>query len=138
MTGVVPVVGNGGGVPVRNARGADTIAGQVLRGEVPLPGRAKNRNDEKRRPSRSPKTTARPAGRVITAPSAPSEIRRQQQANQAANLQAARKSFLRGQQAEQNGKPQVARIYYRLAARKASGDLRESILKRLEAVTRSK
>lgn len=138
VTGVVPVVGNGGGLPVQHDRGANTVAGRVLRGEVQLPGRGRNGNGEKRSPSRAPKTAARPAGRVITAPLAPSEIRRQQQAGQTANFEAARKNFLRGQLAEQNGKPQVARIYYRMAARKASGDLRESILKRLEAVNRSK
>ena len=46
----------------------------------------------------------------------------------------AEKFFERGRQAEADGKPNVARIYYQMAVRRASGDLKKQALARLEAV----
>ena len=43
--------------------------------------------------------------------------------------------FARGQQAEADGKPSVAKIYYQMAARRASGDLKQQALARLDAVS---
>ncbi len=57
-----------------------------------------------------------------------------------ANRQAARADeadsfFARGQQAEADGKPNVAKIYYQMAARRATGDLKQQVQARLEAVS---
>jgi hypothetical protein len=45
--------------------------------------------------------------------------------------------FERGRQAETDGKPAVARIYYQMAARRAAGDLKQQAQARLEAVSGS-
>ena len=42
--------------------------------------------------------------------------------------------FARGQQAEADGKPHVAKIYYQMAARRATGDLKQQVQARLDAV----
>lgn len=62
------------------------------------------------------------------------EIRRERQAQQVTNDDEARRNFARGRQAEEDGKPGVARIYYRLAVEKAAGELREEVLQRLRAL----
>jgi len=43
--------------------------------------------------------------------------------------------FARGQQAEAEGKPNVAKIYYQMAARRASGDLKQQVQARLDAIS---
>ena len=43
--------------------------------------------------------------------------------------------FARGQQAEADGKPNVAKIYYQMAARRANGELKQQVLARLDAVS---
>ena len=43
--------------------------------------------------------------------------------------------FARGQQAEADGKMAVAKIYYQMAARRATGDLKQQVLARLDAVS---
>jgi hypothetical protein len=43
--------------------------------------------------------------------------------------------FERGRQAEADGKPSVAKIYYQMAARRAAGELKEQVLARLEALS---
>ena len=42
--------------------------------------------------------------------------------------------FARGQQAEADGKPSVAKIYYQMAARRSSGDLKQQVQARLDAL----
>jgi len=44
-------------------------------------------------------------------------------------------AFARGQQAEADGKPNVARIYYQMAVRRATGDLKLQAQARLEAIS---
>jgi hypothetical protein len=44
--------------------------------------------------------------------------------------------FERAQQAEADGKPNVARIYYQMVARRATGDLKQQALARLDVVGR--
>jgi hypothetical protein len=39
-----------------------------------------------------------------------------------------------GRNAEAKGKPNVAKVYYQMAARRASGELRQRILTRLDAL----
>jgi hypothetical protein len=43
--------------------------------------------------------------------------------------------FARGQQAEADGKPKVAKIYYQMALRRASGELKQQAQARLDAVS---
>jgi hypothetical protein len=43
--------------------------------------------------------------------------------------------FARGQQAETDGKPAVAKIYYQMAARRATDDLKQQVLARLDAIS---
>jgi len=42
--------------------------------------------------------------------------------------------FARGQQAEADGKPNVAKIYYQMAVRRATGDLKQQVQARLDVV----
>jgi hypothetical protein len=43
--------------------------------------------------------------------------------------------FARGQQAEADGKPSVARIYYQMAVRRSSGDFKQQVQARLDALS---
>jgi hypothetical protein len=43
--------------------------------------------------------------------------------------------FAQGQQAEADGKPGIAKIYYQMAARRASGDLKRQVQARLDAIS---
>lgn len=43
--------------------------------------------------------------------------------------------FARGQKAEADGKPSVAKIYYQMAARRATGDLKRQVQARLDVVS---
>jgi hypothetical protein len=47
----------------------------------------------------------------------------------------AQQYFERARQAEADGKPSVAKIYYRMAVRRADGDLKEQALARLDALS---
>ena len=136
VTGVVPVLGFGGALPPGGHRPSDTVAARVLRGELKLPGRRRGAALQPAQASDEPAERAQPARppSVITAPPGPSTLRRQRQAQQAANLERAREYFQRGQKVEASGKPQVAKHFYRLAARYAGGELKQTILKRLASV----
>jgi hypothetical protein len=62
-----------------------------------------------------------------------------EQANRA-NRQVARANeadsfFARGQQAEADGKPNVAKIYYQMAVRRATGEVKQQVQARLDAVS---
>ena len=45
--------------------------------------------------------------------------------------------FARGEKAEAEGKANVARIYYQMAARRATGDLRTQVAAKLDAISRA-
>jgi hypothetical protein len=62
------------------------------------------------------------------------EARRLHEAEQDAQNAEARQWFDRGQAAEQDGKVAAAKIYYQMAARRATGELRQSALARLESL----
>jgi hypothetical protein len=49
----------------------------------------------------------------------------------------AQRFFARGESAEAAGKPAVARIYYRMAARRATGPLKATLTAKLEAISRA-
>ena len=56
-------------------------------------------------------------------------------ARQATRADEADSFFARGQRAEADGKPNVAKIYYQMAARRATGDLKQQVQARLDAVS---
>ena len=56
-------------------------------------------------------------------------------ARQATRTEEADSYFARGQQAEADGKPNVAKIYYQMAARRATGELKQQVQARLDAVS---
>jgi len=56
-------------------------------------------------------------------------------ARQATRAEEADSFFARGQKAEADGKPAVAKIYYQMAARRATGDLKQQVQSRLDAVS---
>jgi hypothetical protein len=62
------------------------------------------------------------------------EARRLRAAEQAAKNEEALKYIELGRNAEAKGKPNVARVYYQNAARRASGPLREQVLSRIQAL----
>ena len=64
------------------------------------------------------------------------EIRRQRLADQEARQAEAEDFFERGQTAEAAGKTNVARIYYQMTAKRASGLLKEEVLAKLDAFRR--
>jgi type II secretory pathway component GspD/PulD (secretin) len=59
------------------------------------------------------------------------EIRKRNEAAKADRLAEARELFQRGQRAESEGKPGVAKVYYQMAGLRADGDLQSQILARL-------
>ncbi len=87
------------------------------------------------------RSPANPAGNWQIEPAAPLPVSdvAVEQANRA-NRQAARAEeadgfFARGQQAEAEGKPNVAKIYYQMALRRAAGDLKQAVQARLDVVS---
>jgi hypothetical protein len=89
----------------------------------------------------SPRNPAKLAGkwRVEPDPAPPASDVAAEQADRA-NRQAARVSeaesyFARGQQAEADGKASVAKIFYQMAARRATGNLKQQVQARLDVVS---
>jgi hypothetical protein len=72
---------------------------------------------------------AAPTGSKVAAEENDREARR------AARSAEAESYFARGQKAESDGKPSVAKIYYQMAARRASGDLKQQAQARLDALS---
>lgn len=64
------------------------------------------------------------------------EIRRQRRLDEEARQAEARDFFARGQAAEESGKANVARVYYQIAAKRASGSFRDEVLARLDSLRR--
>ena len=63
------------------------------------------------------------------------ELRAEHQREQQARQDEAEKWLERGRQAESAGKASVARVYYQMAARRASGELKAEVASRLAAVS---
>jgi len=86
-----------------------------------------------------------PAGRLAAAQASSAgrpvpgvaEARRLHQREQAAQSERATALFIRARTAEESGKPGVAKIYYRMAAELATGELRDRIDARLGALDSS-
>ena len=65
------------------------------------------------------------------------DLREKHSGEQRARQEEAVKWFQRGRNAEASGKANVARIYYQMAARRATGELKDQIAARLESVSGS-
>ncbi len=66
------------------------------------------------------------------------QARAERQRQQATRADEAADFFRRGRKAEAAGKAGVAKIYYQMAARRATGDLKGQIAEKLEAIGRAK
>jgi len=86
-------------------------------------------------PRRAPRAVVRSPDRTTPLPSI-EEIRRQRLADQEARQAEAEDFFERGQAAEEAGKTNVARMYYQMAAKRASGILKEQVLAKLDSFRR--
>jgi hypothetical protein len=64
------------------------------------------------------------------------KIRRQRRLDEEARESEGRDFFERGQAAEESGKQNVARIYYQMAAKRASGSFKDEVLARLDSIRR--
>jgi len=76
-----------------------------------------------------------PTGSAQTPSVSLQEIRQQKEAAKSQKQQEALKYLNRGKEAQAAGKAKTAKIYYQMAARRASGELKsqvESLLKKLE------
>ena len=105
----------------------------TLIGSAPPPGEAAgNAADEPARKLAAARASS--AGRPV--PSV-AEARRLYAAEKAEQDGEALVYLERGRNAEAKGKPNVAKVYYRMAANRASGQLREQILARLESLEAS-
>jgi hypothetical protein len=62
------------------------------------------------------------------------EAKRLHQAEKQQQSQEALTLVERGRNAETTGKKNVAKVYYQMAYRRASGELREEVLKRLQSL----
>lgn len=135
VTSLIPNVGNG--AAFRNLGAANTIRGRLLRGEfsmrdgkvVPTGGakRAETPAKPKRVPNRRPLVDAAPPTRA--------ERQAQAEAQETEQLLAIRKYLQKGKDAEAKGKPNVAKLYYKMAARRADGDLKRQALASIERVS---
>ena len=87
------------------------------------------------RPARpaDPMARARESSAGHAAPSV-AEARRMHEAEQATAEAEIRTAFDRAQAADQAGKPNVAKVYYRMVARRASGELQQQALARLHTL----
>ncbi len=143
VTGLVPVLGSGALSPLRppfeDLGPANTVAGRLQRGEFQM------RNGRVIAPGvatpsveldAQPENTSPAASRIDPLPPTRAERQQQQAAAEATQQLAARRYFDRGTQALADDKPKVARLYFRMAARRATGDLSDEIaaqLARLES-----
>ncbi len=87
------------------------------------------------RPHRAPQRTAtgRDADSLIDPlPPSRAERERQKAAEEAARNAAARNLFDKGVKAEESGKEGVARVYFEMAAKRATGSFKEEVERRLE------
>ncbi len=129
---VVGVVPNVGGLPWK----------QQLDGVIPKQERREPKVMDVRRPPENltwrEKLNRQAGGGDATDPATLSvaEIRRRREAGQAAQQGEALAKFQSGQQAESKGKAGVARVYYQMAARKATGELKQRIEARLQALAK--
>ncbi len=111
--------------PVHRSLGASSV---VVAGSRPAPGSLQ---------AARTKWQARPAPRPTTGPLAMSvaQLKAERAGEQQARVAEAERLFERGKSAEAKGKPNVAKIYYQQASRRAQGPLQEEILAQLRLVS---
>lgn len=78
------------------------------------------------------------AWQPVSVASSVAEIQRERARERLSREEEAADFFARGRAAEEAGKPKVAKIYYQMAARRASGDMKQRIAARLEAISPAK
>jgi hypothetical protein len=145
VTGFVPIVGPGAvgyaplvsGVPVQPQLSPlastlpwqEKLAGQALQ----LPSRAKAVDEEEPLPVSPAGSGANSDrnGRIDPLPPTRAERERQKATEDAARNNAARTYYEKGLAASENGKPGVAKIYFEMAAKRATGPLKETIEERM-------
>jgi hypothetical protein len=104
-------------------RSALAAYGQTLQPRNPSAGRSWHPASLASTPSLTPMSAA--------------EARAERLAEQQTRADEALSFFQRGQQAEAEGKANVAKIYYQMCARRASGSLKEQVLARLDVIGRA-
>lgn len=142
VTGLVPVLGSGALSPLRppfeDLGPANTVAGRLRRGEFQM------RNGRVIAPGvgstatpavdsgATPANSGPAASRIDPLPPTRAQRQQRQAAAEATEQIAARRYFDRGTQALASDKLKVARLYFRMAARRASGDLSEEIARHVD------
>jgi hypothetical protein len=113
------------------------VAGSPDRGTSPTGG-LHNRGGDLRSEVSAGSGDPRRARRALGDPPLPGieEIRRQRRLEQEAREAEARDFFERGQAAEDAGRTNVARIYYQMAAKRASGSFKDEVLAKLDGIRR--
>jgi len=107
---------------------------EALLGDQPAPGMALGPRWPQTGPERLTARSAAPAPPAASV----AQILQDRAREQLSRQQEAENFFQRGRSAEESGKPNVARIYYQMAARRASGDLKQQVAARLEALDKAK
>jgi len=135
VTSLIPNVGNG--AAFQDLGAANTIRGRMLRGEFQMQngkvipaGGAKPRAAS----TETPQRVANHRPLVDAAPPTRAEREAQADAELAEKQLAIRKYLKKGQEAEAQGKHNVARLYYQMAARRAEGELKQEALASLGRV----
>ena len=91
-----------------------------------------------RLPSRSPAwASSALAGAEASTAATVAEIQARRQQQQQSRLTEAEQFYQRGRDAEEAGKASVAKIYYQMAARRATGELKQQALAKAEGLGRS-
>ncbi|MCH8923718.1 MAG: hypothetical protein IIA67_11310 [Planctomycetes bacterium] len=157
VIGLIPVVGNGGyaprmmspyGLQRQLPRGGPSRLQHALSsGALDLSKRPTRRERETKEAlnelHRARQRAANPLQDKIAAAARSSagqpvasvaEIRRRQAAGAAAQQKEALSYLSRGQQAERDGKAGVAKIYYRMGLRRASGDVKARLQSKIDAL----
>jgi len=132
MNPIRPLPAHDGGTPMASVsplnHRIEAMRHAAAQGNRPMPKR------KQKAPAAAPKLSAGPSSATRAAPSV-AEARRLRAKEQSLGDGEAMLWFERGKTAEADGKPKTANIFYQMAARRASGELRERIQSRLAAVS---
>ena len=119
---------------------AGAVAGSpdpATRSTEGLPNRAGDLRSASSAGSGDPRRARDPVTRSTEGLPSVAEILAERRRDREARQAEAEEFFERGQSAEEAGKTNVARIYYQMAARRASGSLKTLILARLDSMSAS-
>jgi hypothetical protein len=130
VTSVVPIVGNGGSQTIVDERVSRLREGGGSNSTVSGSGSsASSSSHSMQLPSKS---SAERSMQSV------SDVRRAQAEQDDAASREAQELLARGNEAKAAGKPNVARIYYQQAAKRATGTLREQIQNALDSLAKPK